>query len=137
MLGLGRDETAFDKGLRVEIEFPLDDRVLAAIRQRDHAARRPFAFALEATGSLEYPVLVFARGKLVEIEHGFPVGLSAFITGKRRSAPEAPDVGVILPEVVNHAVADGAVRNPLGRSGEIHGGREVRLKGGVALDHFE
>ena len=132
LLGLRRHEPVFDELLGRQVKFAPNDGVLAAIRQGHHAFIAGIAaLRAETVGPLVDPVLAFGIGQLVEVQNGFPFGGVGCVAFQRGAAPQAPDMRVILPEIVDHAVADRAVRNTLRRGQRFNSrlliGRIIRV----------
>ncbi len=90
-----------------KIEFAADNRVLAAIRQGDHAfVANIAALGPETVCALVDPVLAFFFRKLVEIENGFPLRRVTGITFQRCPTPQTAHMRFVLPEIVDHPVTN-------------------------------
>ena len=65
--------------------------------------------ATKHVGALEHPVCVLGFGECVDVEDDIPFGFAAAIAVERCSPPQASNVVLVLPEVVDKSVTDRAV----------------------------
>ena len=61
------------------------------------------------------PVCIFFGRELIKVDDGFPLGLFGGVALKRGTTPQTAYIVRVLPEIIDHAVANGAVRNTLAR----------------------
>ena len=102
LLALRGLEAAGDEGLRHGVELAIDDRVLAAVRQRDQAVP---VLGGQAAGALVDPVLAFGLRQGVDVQNRLPDRLGGAVAVQRGLAPDAAHMGRVLPEVAQLAVA--------------------------------
>ncbi len=96
--GFRHVETVLHEGSRLEIPFPKDLGVFAAPGEVHEAVG---VLGRQAGGAFPHPVLFFFFRQGVEVHEHIPAGLGFSVFRERRAPPEAADVFLILPEVVD------------------------------------
>ena len=86
MLAAGQSETALDEFARIQIELAGNHRVLATIREMNHAAR---LIGPQDSRSFKYPALAFGFVQGVHVQNGRPVWFSRRVVGERGFAPDS------------------------------------------------
>ncbi len=127
-LGFRQRKTVRNKVAREQIEFAQHDGVRTAARQHQDGA----VVALgDGRGPAPDPVLAFAGGERVEIEHDLPLRLGVAEAVERRRPPEAARLRRILPEIEDPGAAPGDQRDVVGPVEDR--GQEVAIGGKAAV----
>ena len=108
LLALGKRKAAVDERLGDGVEFAHDIGVLAAVGQHQEAAA---LVGREAVGALEHPIGLFRLGQRIDVEHRLPHRRLGAVAGHVRAAPQAADMGLVLPEIIEPVGADRDVGN--------------------------
>jgi hypothetical protein len=131
VLAFGDVEAAGDEGFRHRVELADDDGVLAAIGEADEAAG--FGGA-DAVGALEDPVGVFGFRQRVDVEHGLPLRRAGAVAFQCGVAPDAANVGGVLPEIVDAFGAEGGRGGAVLRSEDGEGFLAEGFVAGIGLE---
>ncbi|MGY3295224.1 hypothetical protein ACVWWP_008291 [Bradyrhizobium sp. LM3.6] len=109
-MGFRQRKSVLNETLGVDVEFAQGDGVAATARQ---AQNRPRVSRL-CGDAAQQPVLAFARGELVDIQHDLPRWMRLAKLCKRSPPPQAARVGRVLPEIVQIFAAPAHIGNVVG-----------------------
>ena len=99
-LGFGEGEAAILRryeSLRLQVELAGDRGIRAAPGKAHQTA---VVIRLAADKAVQHPVLAFAAGQAIQIEHRLPVRFVAAVLLQRSAPPQATRIVLVAPEVV-------------------------------------